>query len=148
MELDFTPRGYLIMAAIWFGAGCIGGILAYRQGRNVPLWFTLCLVAPIALFFLAGDHARLEARKDAAEKKTEDATEAVADDAAHDGGITRPSGSTSGDTTALPTNTKPEVAAPSTPSSGNSTPAASSKATRTDDTTGAPSPKDSAPPRD
>lgn len=66
MELDFTQKGYMIMSAIWFGAGCMGGILAARQKRNILLWFLLCLAAPVALFFLAGGHARLEAAKDKA----------------------------------------------------------------------------------
>ncbi len=75
MELDFTQKGYWIMSAIWFGAGCMGGILAARQKRNVLLWFTLCLAAPVALFFLAGDHARLEAAKDKAEAEKREARE-------------------------------------------------------------------------
>ena len=72
MELDFTQKGYWIMSAIWFGAGCMGGILAARQKRNVLLWFILCLAAPVALFFLAGNHARLEAARDKAEAAARD----------------------------------------------------------------------------
>lgn len=69
MELDFTAKGYWIMAAIWAGAGCMGGLLAMRQKRRVLLWTLLCTAAPLALFFLAGDYARHEAAaRDAAKK--------------------------------------------------------------------------------
>lgn len=68
LSLDFTSRGYILMACIWGIAGLFGGVLAYHQKRNAPFWFIVCLLVPMALFFLAGRHARIEDRKTKKEK--------------------------------------------------------------------------------
>jgi hypothetical protein len=60
LELDFTTSGYIYMALIWACAGIGAAVLARRQGRNPLLWCAICLVAPIALFYLAGEHSGRE----------------------------------------------------------------------------------------
>ncbi|MEG6505522.1 hypothetical protein [Nitratidesulfovibrio sp. 1201_IL3209] len=69
LELDFTTSGYVYMALIWAGVGLIAVVLARRQGRNPALWCVACLLAPVALFYLAGEHGgRVDAR-DRAERE-------------------------------------------------------------------------------
>lgn len=73
LELDFTTSGYVYMALIWAGVGLIAVVLARRQGRNPALWCVACLLAPVALFYLAGEHggradARDRAERDQAER--------------------------------------------------------------------------------
>ena len=72
LELDFTTSGYVYMALIWACVGIGAAILARRQGRNPLLWCVACLIAPIALFYLAGEHSgREDARKRAEHARTE-----------------------------------------------------------------------------
>ncbi|BFR47723.1 hypothetical protein RVX_R07840 [Nitratidesulfovibrio sp. HK-II] len=72
LELDFTTSGYIYMALIWACAGIGAAVLARRQGRNPLLWCAICLVAPIALFYLAGEHSgREDARARTERARTE-----------------------------------------------------------------------------
>jgi hypothetical protein len=82
LELDFTTSGYVYMALIWACAGIGAMMLARRQGRNPLLWGVVCLIAPIALFYLAGEHGgRVDARDKAERDKAERApAQAPADD--------------------------------------------------------------------
>lgn len=76
LELDFTTSGYVYMALIWAGAGIGAAVLARRQGRNPLLWCVVCLIAPIALFYLAGEHS---GREDARTKARREQAQASAD---------------------------------------------------------------------
>lgn len=70
LELEFTATGYAYMALIWLAVGAGGVLLARRHGRNPLLWGVACLIAPVALFYLAGIHS---GREDAARKAAREA---------------------------------------------------------------------------
>lgn len=77
LELDFTTSGYVYMALIWVCAGIAAAVLAHKQGRNPLLWGAVCLVAPIALFYLAGAYG---GREDALRRAEHQRTQASTDD--------------------------------------------------------------------